>query len=71
MAGVDVVLFEGFRGREREAGPDDAVGVEGRDEEGEAGGGDVVGQVAVGEEAAGEVEEMAALSMGFLCQVAV
>lgn len=41
--GVDVVEGEGVGGGEREAGPDDGVGVDGRDEEGEGVGVEVVG----------------------------
>ncbi len=61
---VDVVGFEGFGGGDGQAGPDDAVGVDWGDEECGFGGVDVVDYVGVGERAAGEVVEEAALAAG-------
>lgn len=58
---VDVPLAQRVLGRHGEAHPDDVVRVNGRDEERGAVGGHVVGEVAVGEAAAREVVEVAAL----------
>lgn len=59
---VDVEFGQGVGGRERETRPDHRVRVDGGDEERQVGGWDVVGQVAVREGAAGEVEEVSALA---------
>lgn len=59
---VDVVTGFCFLDGDRKAAPDHGFRVNGRDEEREMGSGDVVGEVGVGEGAAGKVEEVAALA---------
>lgn len=59
---VDVVQVEGVVNGGGQAGPDDVLGVDGGDEEGGLVGLDVVDEEAVGEVAAGEVVEEAALA---------
>lgn len=61
---IDIVYLEGVGGGEGETGPDNRGRVEGRDEEGQFAGGNVVSQVAVWEGTTGEVEEVASLSVG-------
>ena len=68
---VDVVLLESFGGAQREAGPDDVFGIDGRDEEGGFVGGNVVNEVAVLELAAGQVIEEATLAGKFLVNMLV
>lgn len=58
---VDVVLAQGVVNAQREAGPHDLIGVDGRDEERQLIGLDVVGELAVGAVAAAQVVEVAAL----------
>lgn len=60
---VDVVQLESLVDGGWETGPDDIVRVDRGDEEGRLGGLDVVGEVAVGQVAAGEVVEVATLTM--------
>lgn len=60
---VDIVQLLGFGSADGEAGPDNAIGVDGRDEQGGLGGLEVEDVVAVGEGAAGQVVEVAALSL--------
>ena len=59
---VDVESGQGVGGREGETRPDHRLRINGRNEEGQAGGWDVVGQMAVWEGATGEVVEVAALA---------
>jgi hypothetical protein len=61
---VDVVLREGLVDADGETGPDDIVGVDGRNKEYGFRGLDVVDEIAVGEVAAGEVVEVSALTGG-------
>lgn len=61
---VDVVQLEGLVDGGWKAGPDDIVRIDRGDEEGRFGRLDVVGEVAVGQVAAGEVVEVAALAEG-------
>lgn len=60
---VDVVQLEGLVDGGWKAGPDDIVRIDRGDEEGRFGRLDVVGEVAVGQVAAGEVVEVAALAV--------
>jgi hypothetical protein len=59
---VDVVLREGLVDADGETGPDDIVGVDGRDEECGFRGLDIVYESAVGEIAPSEVVEVSALT---------
>lgn len=61
---VDVVLRKGLVDADGETGPDDIVGVDGRNKECGFRGLDVVDESAVGEVAAGEVVEVSALTGG-------
>lgn len=61
---VDVVLREGLVDADGETGPDDIVGVDGRDKECGFRGLDIVDEGAVGEVAPGEVVEVSALTGG-------
>lgn len=60
---VDIVLLEGLVDAKREARPDDAIGIDGRNKEDRLGGLDVVDVVAVGEVAPGKVVEESALTI--------
>lgn len=60
---VDFVLREGFVDANGETGPDNVVGVDGRNEEDRFGGLDVVDVVAIGEVAAGEVVKVSSLTV--------
>lgn len=60
---VNVVQLESLVDGGWEAGPDDIVRVDRGDEESRLGGLDVVGEVAVGQVAASEVVEVAALAI--------
>lgn len=62
-AGIDVVFLESIGREQWEAGPDYGVWVERRDEKGQAGGGDIVDEMAVGERTSAEVEERTTLTI--------
>lgn len=61
---VDIVLVDCLGGAQWQAGPDDGLGIDGRDEEGGLARGDVIGVVAVGQVAAGQIVEVSALPIG-------
>lgn len=63
---VDVVFLERVGWGEGQAGPDDGIGVERGDEEREFVLCDVVREVGIGDQTAGEVEEVSTLARWFI-----
>lgn len=68
---VDIVFGESFARGKRKTRPYYAVRIKGREEESKGRGGDVIGQGAVGEGHAGEVEEGTALSTSLLVSISL